>query len=124
MLEELSSNLVFVFVFGFLIGWLGRGLMGNRRWRDDDIDPIATVTRAGEQQRAMKASKSHNVAKTAVQAARLGARVLPLASDVEGVEAALRMGQKIGAIKLYRNATGAGLRDAKQAIEMLARQLK
>lgn len=34
----------------------------------------------------------------------------------------LRQGQKIQAIKVYRERTGAGLRDAKEAVERLAAQ--
>jgi ribosomal protein L7/L12 len=34
----------------------------------------------------------------------------------------LRAGRKIQAIKIYREVTGAGLRDAKEAVEALARQ--
>jgi len=36
--------------------------------------------------------------------------------------AQLREGKKIGAIKLYREKTGEGLREAKDAVEEIARQ--
>jgi ribosomal protein L7/L12 len=39
-----------------------------------------------------------------------------------GVEDALRRGEKIQAIKLYREATQAGLRDAKEFIEEVQRR--
>ena len=44
----------------------------------------------------------------------------PIAPD--GVLDALVAGRKIQAIKVYREATGAGLVDAKNAVELLARQ--
>lgn len=39
-----------------------------------------------------------------------------------GVFEELAAGRKIQAIKLYREATGAGLKDAKDAVELLARR--
>jgi len=43
--------------------------------------------------------------------------------DEAAIEAAVRAGQKTEAIKLYRQRTGAGLKDAKQAIGALAQRI-
>lgn len=40
----------------------------------------------------------------------------------EGVVSALRLGQKISAIKSYREATGVGLKEAKDFVEEIQRQ--
>jgi hypothetical protein len=37
----------------------------------------------------------------------------------EGIENAFRQGHKIEAIKLYREATGTGLKEAKEAVEAM-----
>jgi ribosomal protein L7/L12 len=42
---------------------------------------------------------------------------------MEQVKAQLRKGNKIEAIKIYRDATGLGLKEAKDAVEEIARQL-
>ena len=39
---------------------------------------------------------------------------------LDDIKAAIAAGNKIGAIKLYRDATGAGLAEAKEAIELIA----
>src|SRR6187401_2923253 len=46
----------------------------------------------------------------------------PLEGASPDLVEALRRGDKIGAIKHYRNATGAGLKDAKDYVEELARR--
>ncbi len=63
-------------------------------------------------------------AKAAVEAIERGARSGATASGGldDEVLSLLRRGQKIGAIKLYREQTGAGLKEAKDAVEALARQ--
>lgn len=43
------------------------------------------------------------------------------AADRERIMVLLRGGRKIQAIKLYRDATGAGLREAKEAVEHMER---
>jgi len=45
------------------------------------------------------------------------------ASDYASVEDALRAGQKIAAIKLYREQNAVGLREAKEAVEAIQRTL-
>ena len=44
--------------------------------------------------------------------------------EIERLTDAVRRGRKIEAIKLYRAATGAGLKDAKDAVEELAERLQ
>ena len=44
--------------------------------------------------------------------------------DREQVETQIFAGRKIQAIKAYRAATGAGLKDAKEAVEALERELR
>lgn len=44
------------------------------------------------------------------------------ASDMPGVVAELEQGRKIQAIKIYREQTGAGLAEAKAAVETIARE--
>lgn len=47
----------------------------------------------------------------------------PSGQETEGdVERLLRMGHKIEAIKVYRNLHGVGLKEAKEAVEQLAKQ--
>jgi ribosomal protein L7/L12 len=43
----------------------------------------------------------------------------PAAPDLREIDALLREGRKIQAIKAYRDLTGAGLKDAKEAVERL-----
>jgi hypothetical protein len=43
----------------------------------------------------------------------------PPSGELEAVREALRRGNKIGAIKLYREATGLGLKEAKDAVEAM-----
>ncbi len=52
-----------------------------------------------------------------------GAAVGPVGGAPPGVREALEGGNKIEAIRLYRQATGASLRDAKDAVEALEKQL-
>lgn len=49
----------------------------------------------------------------------LAPRPAPDAEGMERVRAALRDGNKIEAIKLYRELTGVGLKDAKDAVEAM-----
>ncbi len=54
---------------------------------------------------------------------RIGGMELPPRDTIEGrVLRLLQQGQKIPAIKLYREETGAGLKEAKDAVETLGRQ--
>lgn len=47
----------------------------------------------------------------------------PVAQDWEGeIRGLLKVGEKIAAIKLYRERTGAGLKDAKDAVERMERE--
>lgn len=41
---------------------------------------------------------------------------------LERIQAMALSGRKIAAIKLYREASGAGLREAKEAVEQIARE--
>ncbi|WP_277438887.1 ribosomal protein L7/L12 [Streptomyces sp. SPB162] len=43
----------------------------------------------------------------------------PTSPDLRGIDALLREGKKIQAIKAYRDLTGAGLKEAKEAVERL-----
>ena len=47
----------------------------------------------------------------------------PMRPDVAGVEQLLRQKNKIEAIKVYRQMTGVGLREAKDAVEAIERRL-
>ena len=47
-----------------------------------------------------------------------------MAAAPPGVEKMLLAGKKINAIKLYREQTGVGLKDAKDAVERIEVQLK
>jgi ribosomal L7/L12-like protein len=51
-----------------------------------------------------------------------GLRYDPFATLPRGVIEAVRSGDKIRAIKAYREATGVGLREAKQFVEAVQRQ--
>ena len=42
----------------------------------------------------------------------------------QGINAEIFSGQKISAIKLYREATGAGLKEAKDAVEVMEKDLR
>jgi hypothetical protein len=54
---------------------------------------------------------------------RIGGMELPPSDTLDGrVLRLLQQGQKIPAIKLYREETGTGLKEAKDAVEMLGRQ--
>ena len=44
--------------------------------------------------------------------------------DIDVIKDLLRQGQKIPAIKFYRECTGAGLKDAKDAVEEIERQMR
>jgi hypothetical protein len=52
---------------------------------------------------------------------RLEPAASPLGIDPEQIRQLVRTGNKIGAIKLYREQTGAGLREAKDAVEAIER---
>jgi ribosomal protein L7/L12 len=64
-------------------------------------------------------------AKDAVEALERGdapvPRSIPSSGDDAEILELVRAGQKIRAIKLYRDKTGAGLADAKNAVEAMAR---
>ena len=47
-----------------------------------------------------------------------------LLTDEEAIRNQLRIGNKINAIKLYRIQTGVGLKEAKDAVDMMALELK
>lgn len=49
--------------------------------------------------------------------------VEPSAADRAAITAQLRRGEKVRAIKTYREATGAGLADAKRAVDLWEREL-
>jgi large subunit ribosomal protein L7/L12 len=69
------------------------------------------AARCAECQAELFASPADNVDSTDTQPQSLDGRVLALVSD----------GRKIEAIKLYRDLTGAGLKEAKEAVEALER---
>jgi hypothetical protein len=45
-------------------------------------------------------------------------------AGIAQISSALYAGQKIAAIKMYREATGAGLTEAKEAVELIERTLR
>jgi Ribosomal protein L7/L12 C-terminal domain len=78
-------------------------------------------------------SEVHSLQKRATMLTRLeakldlllgdaGLRYDPFATLPRGVIEAVRSGDKIRAIKAYREATGAGLREAKEFVETVQRQ--
>ena len=68
-------------------------------------------------------SASDTVSPGSPPRARPTARELPPADTFEGrVLRLLQQGQKIPAIKFYREETGAGLKESKEAVEALGRQ--
>lgn len=66
--------------------------------------------------------------KEAVDAICLGCPVMPekaapLPANLDSVEALLRAGRKLEAVKLYRDITGAGLKEAKDHIDAMSDEL-
>jgi hypothetical protein len=48
----------------------------------------------------------------------------PTAEEVDAIAEALAAGRKIEAIKIYRQATGQGLKEAKEFVDVLSAKLK
>jgi large subunit ribosomal protein L7/L12 len=94
------------------------------------VDRVQALLDAGQKIAAIKAFREATgaslvEAKAAVEALERGGPLsseLAPASSEEEVLALLKQGQKINAIKLYRQRTGAGLKEAKDAVEELARR--
>lgn len=64
------------------------------------------------------------VSKTLETAREARARWAPNPNiDDDAIEAAVRAGKRVEAIRLYRQRTGAGLKDARQAVEALAQRI-
>ncbi len=97
-------------------------------------DRLGDLIRQGRTLEAIKVYREQTgaglkEAKEAVEALASGNSVPPTSTSPEpanglqhDVLVLLRAGQKIAAIKLYRDKTGSGLAEAKNAVEALARQ--
>lgn len=48
----------------------------------------------------------------------------PNESQLQAIKVEIQGGQKIAAIKLYREATGVGLKEAKDAVEVIEKDLR
>jgi ribosomal protein L7/L12 len=102
---------------------------------DDVIDPISEALRRGKKIEAIKLYRAATgaglaEAKRFVEALEQGRPPgdSPLGSiagaDIEQIQSAVFAGRKIEAIKLYRRASGEGLREAKEFIEALEAELR
>jgi hypothetical protein len=97
--ESISTELIVILVGVFTLGyWLG----GNLKKRDNRT--IGVDTPAGRM-----TTKTHDVD-------------YEISGDaLERINKALDRKRKIDAIKVFREATGAGLKDSKDAIELMMR---
>ncbi len=134
----------------FILGLLGLGAIGVAAWalvtkpkrRSRSLDvgglPSADVEgllRAGRKQDAVRAWRETTAAarrdpKAAVEKKELRARppsspgVVPLRMVTDGdIQVHIRTGNLIDAIKLYREKTGVGLREAKSAVEAMRQRM-
>jgi ribosomal protein L7/L12 len=96
-----------------------------------DDDRLIALVRNGQKIEAIKLYRERTgaglqAAKDAVEALEQGGpqSALPVVSsgNSNDILVLLRAGQKIAAIKLYRETTGVGLAEAKNAVEALARE--
>jgi len=109
----------------------GAELPGSLQAGHESVDETLTaLIRKGQKIEAIKLYRERTgsglkEAKDAVEALERGER-LPTPTAIlttvdQDVVSLLREGKKIDAIKLYRDKTGVGLAEAKQAVEALAR---
>jgi len=110
----------------------GAELLASSEPRSDSVDErLIALVRNGQKIEAIKLYREKTgaglkEAKDAVEALEQGGSQ-PVPTDVSGgiehdVLVLLRAGQKIAAIKLYRDKTGVGLAEAKNAVEAVARE--
>jgi ribosomal protein L7/L12 len=109
---------------------IGRGQRFPSRQDDGDFrDEVLSLLEQGQKIGAIKLFRERTgaglkEAKDAVEAMQRGqatASGAPIERDFENeVISLLEQGQKIGAIKLFRERTGAGLKESKEAVEALA----
>ena len=93
-MENISTEAIVLIVGIFTLGfWLGGALKG----RDNRTIGVNTITRTPD--------VDYEIA----------------GDDLERINEAIDGKRKIEAIKLFRAATGAGLKDAKDAVEMMAK---
>jgi ribosomal protein L7/L12 len=94
-------------------------------------DDLVELVKKGEKIRAVKLYRQRTgvglkEAVDAIDALQRGEQPKPPGegadSDMGDVVSLLEQGKKIAAIKLYRDKTGAGLADAKSAVEAMARE--
>ena len=110
----------------------GAELLGSSEPESDSIDErLIALVRNGQKIEAIKLYREKTgvglrEAKDAVEALEQGGSQTAPADASSGVDndvlVLLRAGQKIAAIKLYRDKTGVGLAVAKNAVEALARE--
>lgn len=102
---------------------------------NDDLDRIRAELAAGRKIEAIKLYRQATdtglaEAKQAVEALEagrpIGGPAIESASndDIDQIQAAVLAGEKIRAIKLYRDATGEGLKESKDFIEALEDELR
>ncbi len=96
-------------VLAFLLGYAVRSMKGN----STDSFRVNTPTRAGQPVNGVPA-----------ELAAKPAEAKQVSSDaMSQVEDFILRGKKIEAIKAYREATGVGLKEAKDAVEAIQRKL-
>ena len=102
---------------------------------NDDLERIRAAAAAGRKIEAIKLYRAASgvglaEAKKAVEALAAGRPVggapMEAASndDIDAIEAAVFAGEKIQAIRLYRDATGEGLKEAKDFIDAVEAELR
>ncbi len=102
---------------------------------NDDLERIRALAVASKKIEAIKLYREATgvglaEAKQAVEALEagrpMGARAVESVSndDIDQIQAAVFAGQKIAAIKLYRAATGEGLKESKEFIDALEDELR
>jgi len=98
------------------------------------MNDVEELIRKGEIMYAIKAYREVTgaglrEAKETVEAMARGeaikvAPTLPLAASIDDVVSLVKAGQMIHAIKTYREVTGAGLKEAKEAVDVLAAEYR
>ncbi len=102
---------------------------------NEDLEPIRAAAVAGKKIEAIKLYRQASgvglaEAKKAVEALAAGRSInaAPMESasndDINAIEAAVFAGEKIQAIRLYRDTTGEGLKESKDFIDALEAELR
>jgi ribosomal protein L7/L12 len=110
--------------------WLTEGSATGSVSSSELVDRVQALLDAGQKIAAIKAFREATgaglaEAKAAVEALERGGPLpsgAPPNDSEKDLLSLLQQGQKIKAIKLYRERTGAGLKEAKDAVEDLARR--